>query len=93
MQIHVVILCRKNAVGLPVDLELAHPDFLLHVDETGFNFNSREDGNVGRQLFVGSTSDGKLLVMSNEKDCRATVMGFTNSLGAPILYFVIIKGS
>ena len=49
----ITIRCNKNyrneideivqiseALILPVNLVLKYPDFLLHVDETGFNLNS-----------------------------------------------------
>lgn len=82
-----------EAEGLPVDLDLINPDFLLHFDETGFNLNSREDGNAGGELFIGSVSDDKLLAVANENDCRVTVIGFANSAGVPILCIIIIRAS
>ena len=84
---------KNEAVGFPATLDLEHPDFILHADKTGFNHNSREDDNVGGHLFIGSASNEKLLVESNENDCRVAVMGFTNSLGTPMLCVAIIKGS
>ena len=43
---------KKDAFSLPIDMNLIHPDFLLHVNETGFNLNSHNDGNIGEELHI-----------------------------------------
>ena len=78
---------------MPVDLDLIHPDFILCIDETRFNLNSRDDGNAGRESHAGSANGAKFAKASIENDCRATAMGFANLMGKPILRAAIIKAT
>ena len=71
----------SEALGLPVNRMLKHPDFLLCINETGFNLNSQEDCKVGSEKFIGSVLDKKFIIICNETDCFMTILGFTNSIG------------
>ena len=102
----IVVRCSKNyrnemgkivqiseALSLLVNLVLKYPDFLLHVDKTGFNLNSWEDCKVGGKNFIEGVLDKKFMRMYNETDCRATVLGFTNSIREAVLCVIIIKAT
>jgi hypothetical protein len=45
------------AVGLKSRFELIHPDWLIFVDEVGFNTSQTKDGQVGGEKFL-CTADG-----------------------------------
>ena len=102
----IVVRCSKNyrnemgkivqiseALSLLVNLVLKYPDFLLHVDKTGFNLNSWEDCKVGGENFIGGVLDEKFITMCNETDCCITILGFTNSIRKVVLCVIIIRAT
>jgi hypothetical protein len=36
------VQCSEEAFGLPTDLQMTHPDYVIFVDETGSNTNMKE---------------------------------------------------
>ena len=81
---------KKDVFGLSIDINLIYPDFLLHVDKTGFNLNSRNDGNIREELQNGDAKGEKISKVCNKLDCRITVLGFANSIRDLVICVVIV---
>ena len=45
---------EENAVGLKVEVEITHPDWIIFGDEVGIDICMKDDGHVGGQKFVST---------------------------------------
>jgi hypothetical protein len=77
-----------NAFGLPCDIEILHPDYVLFADETGCNTNQKKDGHYGGRKYVVERGTVPKEI-SSTRDRHFTVMGFTSASGLPVLCVVI----
>ena len=84
-----IVSCKRDAAGLPVDLELLHARYVIFVDKVGNNTNMKSDNQPGNERYIGSTEDIAKDAIST-KDARFTVLGFTAGTGEPIMCAIII---
>jgi hypothetical protein len=83
-----VVTDPKDALGLPCEYEMIHPDHLIFFDETGCNTNQKKDGHKGGQKFVcGRNMTPKQQAATRDK--HFTVLGLTTGTGEPVLCVVI----
>jgi hypothetical protein len=77
-----------RALGLPCNIKIIHPEYLLFFDETGCNTNQKKDGHNGGQKFgCGRGMTPKQI--SSTRDRHFTVLGLTAATGEPVLCVVI----
>jgi hypothetical protein len=77
-----------RALGLPCNIKIIHPEYLLFFDETGCNTNQKKDGHNGGQKFgCGRRMTPKQI--SSTRDRHFTVLGLTAATGEPVLCVVI----
>lgn len=77
--------------GLPSEIKITHPEFILFADETGCNTNQKHDGHYGGQKFmVGRGTVPKEPCVTQDK--HFTVLGFTAASGDPVCCVIIFTG-
>jgi hypothetical protein len=75
-------------LGLPCDIKVLYPEFILFADETGCNTNQKKDGHIGGTKYVvGRNTVPKEI--SSTSDKHFTVLGVTAASGDPVLCVVI----
>ena len=79
---------QKESVGLKVNIEITHPEWIIFGDEVGTDINMKDDGNVGGQKFVGSNKN-RIKRTASHKSGRFTVIGLTAATGTPIMCICI----
>ena len=77
-----------DSVGLKVEVEITHPEWILFGDEVGTDISQKDDGNVGGQKFV-SKKGSRANIKSSHKDGRFTLIGLTAATGDPVMCIMI----
>lgn len=79
------------AFGLPTNMELVFPEYLLFAEETGCNTNQQKDGHIaGTKFLVQRGTTPKIQCATS--DHHFTVLGFTAAMGEPVLCVIIFAG-
>jgi hypothetical protein len=79
-----------GSFGLPTDVDLICPDYLLFVDECGSNTDMQKDKQQGKQRVIAEKGfRGTKEAITT--DLHYTVMGFTAATGEAVLCVVIFK--
>ena len=79
-----------DSVGLKVEVEISHPEWILFGDEVGTDISQKDDGNVGGQKFV-SKKGSRANIKSSHKDGRFTLIGLTAATGDPVMCIMIFS--
>ena len=79
---------EKDSVGLKVEVEITHPEWILFGDEVGTDISQKDDGNVGGQKFVAKKGS-RANIKASHKDGRFTLIGLTAATGDPVMCIVI----
>jgi hypothetical protein len=80
---------RKRQVGRCL---LAHPEFVLFINEVGCNTSQKNDSNNGGQKFIVQNGQRSLL-QASFNNFHFTILGFTNFSGDPVLAVIIIAST
>jgi hypothetical protein len=74
--------------GLPCDITVLYPEFILFADETGCNTNQKKDGHLGGTKYVVERNTVPKEI-SSTCDKHFTVLGVTAASGEPVPCVVI----
>jgi hypothetical protein len=78
--------------GLPTNIKLVHPNYLLFVDEVGSNTDMKKDKQQGKQRVIAEKGcQGTRSAITS--DLHYTVMGFTAATGEPVMCCVIFQSN
>ena len=77
-----------DSIGLKVEVEITHPEWILFGDKVGTDISQKDDGNVGGQKFV-SRKGSRANIKSSHKDGRFTLIGLTAATGDPVMCIII----
>jgi hypothetical protein len=83
------VATSDEAVGLLCDAVLKHPEYLIVVDETGFNTNQLTDNSNNQNRYIGVRGENLPQLSVSTSDFHCTLLPFTAGNGQPVMFAVI----